>query len=267
MATAWRPVIPTPKRPFEGGEWGPKDASKTDWASKDWVAKGAAAAAAASNSAGLLLAPKWNGGGPGAGAPCGGAASVTQEAWEAAKRPRIQLPSAAADEAKLKPQMPDEAVEARIQALISSLRTLPPGKVELPYSITALFPAKVLLCIAEDHSEFLEEIQQATKASVQGVFPEENDEPFADLDPEAEKPVSFVGSLMAVYAAHIMLLRKRYEIEQQLLEEAEDADETLEEVAARIEELKRQLADAEAKHARKQAREKNSAKAAKWLSA
>eukprot|EP00971_Amphidinium_carterae_P062651 1240149-Amphidinium_carterae.1 len=31
-----------------------------------------------------------------------------------------------------------------------------------------------------------------------------------------------VGSLLAVYTAHIMLLRKRYEIEEQMLEEAEE---------------------------------------------
>mmetsp|Transcript_34433 Transcript_34433/g.78495 ORF Transcript_34433/g.78495 Transcript_34433/m.78495 type:complete len:266 (-) Transcript_34433:61-858(-) len=264
MATAWRPVVPgAPKRPFEG-EWGTKDASKTDWASKDWVAKGAAATAAASNA--VPGAPMWNGGGPGV-VPSGGAVpAAAQEAWEATKRARLQPLSSLGEETKLKISVPDEAVEARIQALVSSLQTLPPGTVELPYSITAQFPVKILVCIAEDHTEFLAEIQEATKVSVQGVFPEENDEPFADVDPDAEKPVSFVGSLLAVYTAHIMLLRKRYEIEEQMLEEAEDADETLEEVAARIEDLKRQLSEAEAKHARKQAREKASPKATKWLS-
>mmetsp|Transcript_93069 Transcript_93069/g.290107 ORF Transcript_93069/g.290107 Transcript_93069/m.290107 type:complete len:403 (+) Transcript_93069:91-1299(+) len=133
---------------------------------------------------------------------------------------------------------PGPAAQEEVDVLADVLGAFPPGTAQLQYSVSAELPPAQLGALLDQAGEYVKHIEEATSTTI------EIEGEGADAD--APRPMTIVGSLASVYAAHSMMLMKLRVLEAQEREEARRREEEQSEdpavLKARIQELQAQLA-------------------------
>merc|ERR1712187_83464 len=132
--------------------------------------------------------------------------------------------------------------EASLEAIRMLMHEFPPGKLDLQYSVECQLPGDRVGGLIGKRGESIQEVEKATSARVN----------FEEAQPgEPNRPVTIVGPLISVYAAHMMLMKRYHEDLQREEEERREQERkrAKEDEVARIEQqledLKRQLAAVE----------------------
>lgn len=104
-------------------------------------------------------------------------------------------------------------IDERTEQLADAVTRLPPGATALQYSITCALPLGHIDAIAE----YLPEVEKASGAGVEIDPPPEDPQEAAAA---STRLLSVVGPLLSVYAAHILIIKRSKELEQQALRES-----------------------------------------------
>eukprot|EP00927_Polykrikos_kofoidii_P017765 TRINITY_DN18118_c0_g1_i1.p1 TRINITY_DN18118_c0_g1~~TRINITY_DN18118_c0_g1_i1.p1 ORF type:complete len:460 (-),score=70.29 TRINITY_DN18118_c0_g1_i1:318-1697(-) len=137
-----------------------------------------------------------------------------------------------------------EATE-RVGLLAEAIGRLPPGAAGVAYSMRFELPSCRIDGLAQE--EYVAHVQQTTSVHINV-----DDEAEDAEDPWSNRSVNLIGPLVSIYTAHLLLLKRVKEAEQQEveLEQQELADDPVEEdrnpaaLKAKIQELEAQLAQA-----------------------
>lgn len=145
----------------------------------------------------------------------------------------------------------EDSYDPGVDQLMEAVHSMPTGTADMAYSINFTLPDALQRSPWHEDDEFRQYLEETTGAKIEAA---------AVAGPPGGKgapprQLSVVGPLMAVYAAHILVLQKATEVEREEREEAERSQQAA--PAGSVEEMQNQVLELQ-----KQLKQANEAKAA-----